>query len=244
VDQTVLEWIEANLRGIPWGVFVLTKTTLETLVLHFQRFLMVVAPDGYRWFFRYYDPGILGSYLPTCNRDELIQFFGPVRGFAILDADENKTSVYQLSSNLQPGTGISSSGLWPIRHEQYAAFKQFAEKEFEKTVIAFLKEKLPESIKGLPPEVLLGRVRGGIVRARKHGINWQSSLTSFVALMFEMAANFDSHPLFVRLLNDRTPRNLIMKRMLDLATREEWQEIKAASDPEAWRNVERGVDAR
>ncbi len=39
---------------------------------------MVKDPDGNRLFFRFYDPRIFKTFLPTCNGDQLAEVFGPV----------------------------------------------------------------------------------------------------------------------------------------------------------------------
>ena len=75
--KTVLEqgW------GKHWGVFVAAEAGLRDLRQHFRRFLTVYDPDGKALLFRYYDPRVLRSYLPTCNAEEIGKMFGPVKAF-------------------------------------------------------------------------------------------------------------------------------------------------------------------
>ena len=42
----------------------------------------------------------------------------------------------------------------------------------------------------------------GVARARSHGLTYQSSITFFVVMMFEIAPNFDDHPLIRLVLTD------------------------------------------
>ena len=52
---------------------------------HFRRFLLVEAPDGDSWYFRFYDPRVLERFLPTCDAAQLTDFFGPVSAYGWTD---------------------------------------------------------------------------------------------------------------------------------------------------------------
>src|SRR5688572_12434461 len=86
VDWSTSEWITRRLWSAPWGIFAVADTDLETLRTHLRRFLIVEAPDGAHWYFRYYDPRVLLRYLPICTAHELADFFGPIEVFAVTDA--------------------------------------------------------------------------------------------------------------------------------------------------------------
>src|SRR5262245_37162585 len=66
-DYTV--WLLDHAWGNSWGVFLAAATTPEMLRSHFRRLVMVQLPDGKTVYFRFYDPRVLGSYLPTCLPD-------------------------------------------------------------------------------------------------------------------------------------------------------------------------------
>ena len=83
VQEETLEWMVRTIWNAPCGVFILSKSGLESLRTHFRRFLIVQLPDGERWYFRYYDPRILKIYLSNCRADELEVFVGPVRACGI-----------------------------------------------------------------------------------------------------------------------------------------------------------------
>ena len=70
-----------------WGVFLTCDQPLKDLRTHFRKLLMVKLPDGKQVNFRYYDPRVLRIFLPTCNVDEVAQFFGPVKQFLIESED-------------------------------------------------------------------------------------------------------------------------------------------------------------
>lgn len=66
-----------------WGVLVTSTASLVALRHHFRRFLRVVDEDGRPLMFRYYDPRVLGLYLPSCSADELEFVFGPVSDYLL-----------------------------------------------------------------------------------------------------------------------------------------------------------------
>jgi hypothetical protein len=67
--------------GNGWGVFLESGTSLKKLRRHLREFLIVQDPGGNRLVFRYYDPRVLRVYLPTCHKEELRTFFGPIESF-------------------------------------------------------------------------------------------------------------------------------------------------------------------
>jgi Domain of unknown function (DUF4123) len=78
--------------GNSWGVFLKSDTSLKKLRRHLRQFLIVRDPQGRRMAFRYYDPRVLRSYLPTCVSEELRTVFGPIDCFWT----ENQGDVEQL----------------------------------------------------------------------------------------------------------------------------------------------------
>jgi hypothetical protein len=94
VDESLLDWIVKTLWKKPWGIFAVAECDLKTLRRHFRRFLTVEEPDGDTMYFRYYDPRILEIFLPTCTRDEMKTFFGPLKGYAIGDPDREGAKFF------------------------------------------------------------------------------------------------------------------------------------------------------
>lgn len=71
--------------GRSWGVFVRIEDA--TILRHHLRKLLKVRDErGRSLLFRYYDPRVLRSYLPTCTTDELAQVFGPISHWLAEDA--------------------------------------------------------------------------------------------------------------------------------------------------------------
>jgi hypothetical protein len=87
-DATFTQWVLGEGWGKHWGIFAITREArLAMLRQHFRRFTMVRDPDGQNLYFRFYDPRVLRTFLPTCTPQELQGFFGPVLAYAMEDED-------------------------------------------------------------------------------------------------------------------------------------------------------------
>lgn len=53
---------------------------IHMLAAHFRKFIYQTI-DGREYFFRFYDPRVLEKFLPTCDKDQIREFFGPVQYF-------------------------------------------------------------------------------------------------------------------------------------------------------------------
>lgn len=86
-DSPFTDWVLNEGWGKHWGIFAISNAKFRTLRQHFRSFLMVYTPDRKPVFFRYYDPRVLRTYLPTCNARELRTVFGPVLRYIAEDQD-------------------------------------------------------------------------------------------------------------------------------------------------------------
>ncbi|MGH9760485.1 MAG: hypothetical protein ACREDR_37500, partial [Blastocatellia bacterium] len=99
-----------------------------------------------------------------------------------------------------------------IRPEQVDAFQEVADAAFVRRVVEHLRERHPSAIvrissgtvkvEQIQDDVIRKMVESGVARARGYGMTWESSIASFVVLMFLTAPNFDKHPLIERVLKD------------------------------------------
>lgn len=64
--------------GHSWGIMCRSPASLGDLRRQFRRLLQVMLPDGEVVLFRFYDPRVWRSYLPTCAPDELRRWFAVV----------------------------------------------------------------------------------------------------------------------------------------------------------------------
>jgi len=207
VDRQLMEWISAHWDE-SWGVYVVTKANREEVAGHLHRFLLVLLPDNYKWFFRYYDPRILQAYLATCASTELQEFFGPVRAFAIADTKEQRALLFEHTS--APGEDFRSckphaSGLWPIRLEQFHALSKASKEYFVQQVAAHVREFFPEVCSRMSQSELEQFIHHGMARAALYGINAEQHACQYVDPMFGFGPNFDQeHRWAAEILTDRS----------------------------------------
>ena len=192
VEEATLDWILQNLKDVPWGVFVLSKSGLETLRTHFRRFLIVQLPDGERWYFRYYDPRLLGIYLSKCLPEELDLFYGPVRSFAITNVEAGTIALYYMQEESQ--SRPTPPPVWQVRPEQFEALEQVFHEDTEGSIIHQLRPVLPSQYQGLKDEEMRKVVRYGIHRAASHQITGEAEVVRYVGLMFAFGVDFDQDP--------------------------------------------------
>ena len=82
-SDEIFDWLWDNRWGDSWGVFMWSLVSTENLRAHFRRHTMARTDDGRRLVFRFYDPRVLLAFLPTCDVEQLRDFFGPVQQFMI-----------------------------------------------------------------------------------------------------------------------------------------------------------------
>ena len=90
------KWYMLNGWGNSWGVLVYSEIDLKALVKHFRHFLMVKKEDGEQLYFRFYDPRVLRAFLPSCDRQQLNDFFGLINYFMCEDEDPTNSLVFSL----------------------------------------------------------------------------------------------------------------------------------------------------
>jgi hypothetical protein len=83
--------------GQNWGVFLTSETPLPALWRHLRGRTRVYGPDLDPLFFRFYDPRVLRSYLPTCSAQQLADFFGPVGFFIAEDETPARAHAWSLA---------------------------------------------------------------------------------------------------------------------------------------------------
>ena len=86
-DSEFGKWLLQKGWGNSWGIFVDATVSLEDLRKHFRKFLLVKTEDQKELYFRFYDPRVLRIFLPTCDAQQLQDFFGPVKVFAMESQD-------------------------------------------------------------------------------------------------------------------------------------------------------------
>ena len=71
-----------------WGVFLLSNQPFKDVRRHLRRFLMVEDEEsGDAMYFRFYDPEVLRTFLPTCSLRQAEEFWGDVDTFLFEDEE-------------------------------------------------------------------------------------------------------------------------------------------------------------
>lgn len=110
VDGVTYDWITSELWGTPWGFLVVANEPVDALRHHFRRFLTVKTPAGEEWYFRFYDPRVLRTYLGSCTPSERVDFFGPVTAVGLTNPDTYGVSVMTASDGSASAPARASAG--------------------------------------------------------------------------------------------------------------------------------------
>ncbi|MBS1792237.1 MAG: hypothetical protein JSS81_00195 [Acidobacteria bacterium] len=136
--------------------------------------------------------------------------------------------------------------MFKINAEQLRAFQPDADEAFVRRVTEYLLENHPDaearlarnrfSVTALPVEKLREMIRGGLERAREHGIHWKSTLLAFVVLMFLAAPNFDEHLKAARFFRENeTVDDERFENFVAEMSDDDWTAVEAAYDETGWR---------
>ena len=139
----------------------------------------------------------------------------------------------------------NQKAMFKIKSEQIRLFQPDAEEAFVGRVMEYLLENHPDAtveiphetmrVNNLADEILREMVRGGLARARNHGIEWKSTLLSYVVLQFIVAPNFDRHPKARKFFRETAPiDDAGLESLTDEMTDEDWEMIEKRYDPQAW----------
>lgn len=132
-----------------------------------------------------------------------------------------------------------------IRPEQLEAFRPAADAAFLQQVVDYVRDEHDDqavqltsgafTVAQLPDDVLRELVRCGFERARAYGMTWESSITTFVILMFVVAPNFDEHPVIRHILRDgRVPPDSRLDELWERTSDENWEAAARKYSPSAW----------
>lgn len=99
-------WLLAECWGKHWGIFAQSALTLTGMRKHFRSLLTVYDETGKPLLFRYYDPRVFLTFVPTCNAAELELFFGGVNYYFVEVGETNELHRYNFSKNVLKKTNL------------------------------------------------------------------------------------------------------------------------------------------
>jgi hypothetical protein len=122
-----------------------------------------------------------------------------------------------------------------IRREQMDVFERQAEENYVHKLEQYLRQNHAEAVQVYPNEQFHQMVINGIARARRHGLTFENKIAFFVALMFEIAPNFDEHPRIRDVLEEASlPPDERIDRLTEWVIDRDWNEAKENLDTAAW----------
>ncbi len=120
------------------------------------------------------------------------------------------------------------------RRAQFEASEPLPEEVFVRQLCQFARDNLEVYVAPLDDQALAWRVGSGISRARSHGFTWQSSIATFVTLMFRFAPNFDEYPPIRAILEAADADQEGRADQLMSVSGEHWEAVEERFDPLAW----------
>lgn len=109
----LLEKLVVEGWGDSRGIYLTSKVGLKELRDHFRHFTMVMLPGDRPAYFRFYDPRVLRGFLPTCAREQVLEFFGGVvdqffvesrNGDSIVSFGLNRAGLVEVTTSLGEST--------------------------------------------------------------------------------------------------------------------------------------------
>jgi hypothetical protein len=222
--------------GNNWGVFIRCDTSQDRLRRHLRSFISVRDPGGRRLLFRFYDPRVLRTYLPTCTSSELEFFYGPIecfwtesktaenllefrfdRGILVqrtlsLAADASRNLAPRIDAAPRPPSMLPF-GSFTIRQAQMDVFSQTEIQKFEDWMVKHLTQFFPQQCQALGKSLLRELIQHGIQRAAAHRITAERDVCKFIDLMIVFGRDFDRDNKSAWagqiLANRKTPRSKI-----------------------------------
>lgn len=96
-DSEFAEWVVGTGWAQHWGSFVTSRQGFRRLRNHLRGLTLIYRRDGTPLYFRYYDPRVLRTFLPTCSAAQLKQMFGPVDAFLAENEAGDAVSIFRLN---------------------------------------------------------------------------------------------------------------------------------------------------
>jgi hypothetical protein len=90
------QWFMEHGWNNHWGLMLQSEAPFDEIFKHCRKFLLVKKEDGEQLYFRFYDPRVLRVFLPTCDRQQLNEFFGPVKCFITEDENPENVLIFRL----------------------------------------------------------------------------------------------------------------------------------------------------
>lgn len=246
VSPETLQWILNTLPTERWGLFIAADTNIDTLAIHFQKFVIAKGPDRNPYFLRFHDASVLEVLLETWDNKDIRVFFGPVMAFGLPDLDSMAVNLFRSPlGERHRGLPKPEDCLLRLQESQLNKCSAAIDRDLVKVIYWHLRNHHARVVQFISRDVLEDRIRYAIRRARQYSLGTISDLAGYTALMFELAPNFDQHPSFRRVLQDPSvPPEAKMRRLSQVISDREWEEAVALFDRTFWSTVTKRAKAK
>lgn len=96
-SDSIVSWFLREGSGKSYGVLFRSEHGYEEIFKHCRKFLLVRTETNEELYFRYYDPRVLRIFLPTCDENQLKDFFGPIDYFLAENAGTKDFTKFSLN---------------------------------------------------------------------------------------------------------------------------------------------------
>lgn len=240
VTDEVLSWILNSLSTERWGIFLVSDQGLMTLSRHYQKFVIARGPDLNPYFLRFHDASVLDVLLRTWDAQEKSVFFGPAQAFGLPDLDTMEVHIEQNPFGVLSAENLPrpEECLLHLREAQLRMCGEAIDRDLVRVIYWHLRNHHARVVQYLEKPLLEQRVQFAIAKARRYAFGTVSDLAGFVALMFELAPNFDEHPRFREVLLDPgVPPEAKLRRLSQVITDREWKEAMSLYDRQFWQEI-------
>ncbi len=96
-DNKFSDWLLNESVEEPCCIYAQTTVIDDFIQLrkHFRSFLRVKSPEGKNLLFRYYDPRVMKTYLPTCTPEDNEILFNGIESYLIFNDEDKKFKTYR-----------------------------------------------------------------------------------------------------------------------------------------------------
>lgn len=239
-----LEGLSLVLDGLSterWGIFVVSRYSLDEIADHLQKFVIARGPDENPYFLRFHDASVLGVLLETWNEDSIAKFFGPIDAFGLPDLETMEIKLFESPVGARSRRHVRPEAcLLDLGRHQLDRCARAIEGDLVKVIYWHLRNHHAKAIQHLSRPQLEKRIDVTVARGRRYGLQTISDLAGFSALMFELAPNFDEHPSFQRILLDRDVLpELKLRRLSQQISERDWREALDRYDKAFWTKQKR-----
>ncbi|MBK1839038.1 DUF4123 domain-containing protein [Azospirillum sp. YIM B02556] len=93
--SAVADWLVGEGWGRGWGVLLQADGDIDAVRRHLRKFTIVNDGKGTTYLFRFYDPVVLGSFLPISDAAQRAALFGPGIRFLVEDAGADALVLFE-----------------------------------------------------------------------------------------------------------------------------------------------------